>query len=73
MEWGAGLKFSKPREMGDVFFNAVELRGGKLLKSVVSTLLLQFCKYIKLSFVLGTLFPKSTDKPLSKPRKRDLM
>ena len=49
--------------MGGVFFNTVELRGDKLLESVVSTLLLPFCRYVKLSFVLRTLFPKSTDKP----------
>ena len=46
------------------FFNTVELRGGgKLLQSVVSTLLLPFCRYIKWRFVMRTLFPKSTDKP----------
>ena len=41
--------------MGSVFFNTVELRGDKLLESVVSTLLLPFCRYVKLSFVLRTL------------------
>ena len=25
---GGGVKFSKPRDMGGVFFNTVELRGG---------------------------------------------
>ena len=52
---GGGVKFSKQREMGGVFFNTVELRGDKLLESVVSTLLLPFCRYVKLSFVLRTL------------------
>ena len=37
LEWGGGLKFSKSMKKGGVFFK-VQIRGGKLLETVVSTL-----------------------------------
>lgn len=60
LEWGG--KIFKTKGNGEVcFFNTGEYRGVNFENPFFSTLLLPFCRYTKLSFVLRTLCPKSTD------------